>query len=122
MAPPEWTPSHWNIGGSPSISAGAESAASDAPSRVAGFAASMQTGTRPAVRPAIQEPPAIERAAGTGLTGSSAQEFVPIQVGELETEATVIRLRLVIGSPAEIDAPRPLPDADATPWRPASRP
>jgi hypothetical protein len=39
---------------------------------------------------------ATERAAGTGLTGSSGQEFVPVSVGALETEPTVIRLRLVM--------------------------
>ena len=64
----------------------------------------------------------IERAAGTGLTGRSAQEFVPIAVGPLETEATVIRLRLVIGTDEAFAAPRPLPAGDSAPARPAPRP
>ena len=65
---------------------------------------------------------AIERAAGTGLTGSSRQEFVPVHVGPLESEATVIRLRLVIASDESLAAPRPLPESDAAPARPAARP
>jgi hypothetical protein len=66
---------------------------------------------------------AIERAAGTGLTGTSGQDFVPTQVGQLETEATVIQLRLVIGSDEVLAAPRPLPGStDAAPARPAPRP
>jgi hypothetical protein len=66
----------------------------------------------------------IERAAGTGLTGSSSQEFVPTHVGPLETEATVIQLRIVIGTADVFSAPRPLPDdaAHAAPSRPAARP
>ena len=65
----------------------------------------------------------IERAAGTGLTGSSAQEFEPTHVGPLETEATVIQLRIVIGAADVFSAPRPLPDAAHTaPSRPAARP
>ncbi|HKO15888.1 MAG TPA: hypothetical protein VJU87_06595 [Gemmatimonadaceae bacterium] len=64
----------------------------------------------------------IERAAGTGLSGHSDQRFVPVRVGPLETEATVIRLRLVIGTVEAIDAPRPLCDLDAAPARPAARP
>jgi hypothetical protein len=65
---------------------------------------------------------AIERAAGTGLTGSSSQEFVPVRVGELETEATVIRLRIVIGTAEALAAPRPLPITNEAPARPAARP
>jgi hypothetical protein len=66
----------------------------------------------------------IERAAGTGLTGSSDQEFVPTHVGPLETEATVIQLRIVIGTADVFSAPRPLPDdaAHTAPSRPAARP
>ena len=66
----------------------------------------------------------IERAAGTGLTGSSAQEFEPTHVGPLETEATVIQLRIVIGTADVFSAPRPLPDeaAHTAPSRPAARP
>jgi hypothetical protein len=65
---------------------------------------------------------AIERAAGTGLTGSSDQEFVPVSVGALESEATVIRLRIVIGSDEALSTPRPLPRTDEVPARPAPRP
>jgi len=65
---------------------------------------------------------AIERAAGTGLTGSSSQEFVPVYVGQLESEATVIRLRLVIATDEALSAPRPLPESDVAPARPAARP
>lgn len=81
-------------------------------------------------RPEVAEPFAIpspdgsfERAAGTGLTGHSDQEFVPAHVGALESEATVLRLRLVIGSESAIngDSPRPLPGQRA-PERPAPRP
>ncbi len=66
---------------------------------------------------------AIERAAGTGLTGHSSQRFEPITLGPLEDEATVIQLRLVIGTEEALAAPRPLPsDADQAPARPAARP
>jgi hypothetical protein len=65
---------------------------------------------------------AIERAAGTGLTGHSAQEFTPVHVGPLESEATVIRLRLVIGTDEALAAPRPLPHSEGVPVRPAPRP
>ena len=65
----------------------------------------------------------IERAAGTGLSGHSDQRFVPIQLGSLEDEATVIQLRIVIGTEAALaeDAVRPLADR-AAPLRPAPRP
>ena len=72
--------------------------------------------------PPAQLPDAIERAAGTGLTGASSQDFVTVHVGPLESEATVIRLRLVIGSEEAISAPRPLPEPDEAPARPAARP
>ena len=65
---------------------------------------------------------AIERAAGTGLTGSSQQEFMSVYVGPLETEATVIQLRLVIGTDEALTAARPLPGVATTPARPAPRP
>jgi hypothetical protein len=67
--------------------------------------------------------PAIERAAGTGLTGHSDQRFVPVHLGPLEAEATIIQLRLVVGSEdALLDAEaRPLPRREA-PARPAARP
>jgi hypothetical protein len=66
---------------------------------------------------------AVERAAGTGLTGHSDQRFVPIQLGALEGQATVIQLRLVIGTDEALaeDTPRPLV-AHGTPPRPAPRP
>jgi hypothetical protein len=64
----------------------------------------------------------VERAAGTGLTGRSAQEFVPVSVGALEPEATVIWLRLVIGAEESLAAPRPLPKSNDVPARPAPRP
>jgi hypothetical protein len=65
---------------------------------------------------------AVERAAGTGLTGRSAQEFVPVSVGALEPESTVIRLRLVIGAEESLATPRPLPKTNDVPARPAPRP
>ena len=64
----------------------------------------------------------VEGAAGTGLTGRSDQEFVPVSVGALEAEATVIRLRLVIGSEEALATPRPLPKTNDVPARPAPRP
>jgi hypothetical protein len=65
----------------------------------------------------------FERAAGTGLTGHSDQRFIPIRLGPLESHATVIELRLVIGSEEALmeDAPRPLVGRE-TPARPAARP
>jgi hypothetical protein len=65
----------------------------------------------------------IERAAGTGLTGHSDQRFVPIALGPLESEATVIQLRLVIATEAALAdaAARPRTDHVA-PARPAPRP
>jgi len=65
--------------------------------------------------------PTIERAAGTGLTGHSDQRFVPMSLGPLETEATVIQLRLVIGSESAI-AEGPATPERAAPARPAARP
>lgn len=63
-----------------------------------------------------------ERAAGTGLTGHSTQRFVPTQLGPLETEATVIQLRLVISSAETIQAAPSRADERAAPARPAARP
>ena len=78
----------------------------------------------PRSEPPAQVPNDVERAAGTGLTGSSSQEFVPVHVGQLESEATVIRLRLVIATEEALEAPRPLPDSgsERAPARPAARP
>jgi hypothetical protein len=109
-APPEWVPP---------LNRGTQS-----PTR--GFVATsaFYSGARPA--PPVfydDSDDAIERAAGTGLTGHSDQQFVPVSLGPLEAEATVIQLRLVIGSDEAIaaDVPRPLV-ADETPSRPAARP
>ena len=65
----------------------------------------------------------IERAAGTGLTGHSDQQFVPIQLGPLENEETVIRLRLVIGTASAIaEEPSRVPAEHSAPARPLARP
>ena len=55
-------------------------------------------------------------------TGRSQQEFMSVYVGPLETEATVIQLRLVIGTDEALTAARPLPGVATTPARPAPRP
>ena len=64
----------------------------------------------------------IERAAGTGLTGRSDQEFTTVSVGPLEAEATTLQLRLVIGSEEALRAPRPLRATADAPARPVARP
>jgi hypothetical protein len=66
----------------------------------------------------------IERAAGTGLTGRSRQEFRIVEMGTLEEEKTVIRLRLVIGAAGAFGEPRPLPGVrgNPAPPRPTPRP
>lgn len=65
---------------------------------------------------------AFERAAGTGLTGHSDQQFEPTYLGPLEKEATRIQLRLVIGSDAAIaDGPATIPQR-VVPERPVARP
>jgi hypothetical protein len=102
MAPPGWTPPHWNSAPRPDISAIAPGAG-------------------------IQRPPRgvsehVERAAGTGLTGHSNQEFTTAFVGPLESETTVLKLRVVIGTEDAFVAPKPAKhDADA-PERPVARP
>lgn len=65
----------------------------------------------------------VEGAAGTGLSGHSDQEFVPIHLGPLEKEATVITLRIAIGSEEALaeETPRPL-HSTGVPERPAARP
>jgi len=63
-----------------------------------------------------------ERAAGTGLTGHSTQRFTQTQLGPLESEATVIQLRLVIASTEAIQAAPTRADEQAAPLRPAARP
>jgi hypothetical protein len=90
--------------------------------------ASYSETLRPA-EPTVREPRRdggadIERAAGTGLTGHSDQRFVPVRLGPLEREATVIQLRLAIGTEEALaDEPgRPLVSRDPAPARPAARP
>jgi len=63
-----------------------------------------------------------ERAAGTGLTGHSEQQFTPTRLGPLESEATVIQLRLVIASVEAIRAAPSRPEEQPSPARPAARP
>jgi hypothetical protein len=121
MAPPDWSPLTWQ-------------AKADVPPEAFGRAprtsmpfTSLLTRTSPDVsvdrdRLAEEMADAVERAAGTGLTGSSEQEFVPVSVGALEAEATVIRLRLVIGTEEALATPRPLPRTGDVPARPAPRP
>jgi hypothetical protein len=105
MAPPEWVP--------PGMRASA--------TRPVGFSALFQPGTSTpdVVRDDVQR---IERAAGTGLTGHSTQEFVPVAIGPLEQEATTITLRIVIGTDDAFLVPRPLSEAVAAPARPPARP
>lgn len=105
-APPEWAPPL--------------NRADDAPR--ASFDALFRVDER-TVAPAAPSRDVMERAAGTGLTGHSDQTFVPIHVGPLEDEATVLQLRLVIGTEEAIAAEpaRPLGTRQA-PARPAARP
>ena len=115
MAPPEWTPPSWQANaGAPRSHQAAQPAAPSDPSgpwRVEETSA-----------PSFMPSHAIERAAGTGLTGHSSQQFMPVVVGQLEHEETVIRLRLAIGTDEALAAARPLHVADTTPARPAARP
>ena len=107
MAPPEWSPfqriGKKKQGSPPDVSAIAPIASS-----TPGF-----------VPPSSDM---IERAAGTGLTGHSDQRVEMVVVGKLESEATVLQLRLVIGSDEAFSAPRPLRPSESTPARPAARP
>lgn len=66
-------------------------------------------------------PDDIERAAGTGLTGHSAQQFRAVDIGPLESEATVITLRLVIGTDEAMQEPSAR-EPHTAPVRPAARP
>ncbi|HEX6048675.1 MAG TPA: hypothetical protein VFZ21_05395 [Gemmatimonadaceae bacterium] len=117
FTPPEWTPPTWQA----SLNRVRDALGPQRFDRPTAFLSpSLPLEELPAAPAAL--PDAIERAAGTGLTGTSSQEFVTVEVGRLESEATVIRLRLVVGSEAAIDAPRPLPDSDEAPARPAARP
>ncbi len=120
MAPPEWTPpiASARAGGPPKASA---SLAPHAP-EILPPPAETHAPAAPRSAPPLD---LIERAAGTGLTGRSSQEFMPVSLGTLETEATVIRLRLVIGTDEAFNEPRPLrstDELDATPVRPPARP
>jgi hypothetical protein len=110
MTPPEWTPPGWSVREN---SAGPDF-----------FASASAAMLSPTPAPAPSVPGLIERAAGTGLTGHSSQRFTPVSLGPLETEATTIRLRLVIGTEEAFSEPRPLPtpEEDVVPARPAARP
>jgi len=90
------------------------------PSAISALMAPTMPAEAPAAPTHVRD--AIERAAGTGLTGSSQQEFMSVYVGPLEAEATVIQLRLVIGTDEALTAARPLPGVATTPARPAPRP
>jgi len=122
MAPPGWTPLTWGEHGDMGVLASPGKrrfGLRPIEALMARFAPDVSVEP-----PAIPEQVAdvVERAAGTGLTGRSDQEFVQVSVGTLETEPTVICLRLVIGTEEALAAPRPLPTTDAAPARPAPRP
>ena len=123
FTPPEWTPPTWNAQARQRTDALGRSGRID----IAALMSPEVSVAQPAIVPSAPAVPAetsdaFEHAAGTGLTGHSDQEFVPVHVGALETEATVIRLRLVIGTEDALAAPRPLPQPDAVPARPTPRP
>jgi hypothetical protein len=105
MTPPEWSPPGLRVGaaGPPMMN-------------------SASVLSTPTIGETMRPSDLIERAAGTGLTGHSSQEFVPVSLGPLEKEATVIRLRIVIGNDAAFAEARPLPEANEAPARPAARP
>jgi hypothetical protein len=118
MAPPGWTPPTFSMmsrSGRDAASIAAASPSVDV--RHPPHAPSHLSPQMPHASPHL-----IERAAGTGLTGASTQHFEPIAIGPLEENATVIRLRLAIGTDEAFDAPRPLPDAERVPARPPARP
>jgi hypothetical protein len=89
------------------------------PERPSSLLSRPEPSASPVEEPSLED---VERAAGTGLTGHSSQRFTPTQLGPLESEATVIRLRLVIASAEAIDAARSLVDQPSVPQRPAARP
>lgn len=60
-------------------------------------------------------------AAGTGLTGKSDQNFIPVHMGALESAITTIILRLILEAPVDWAKPRPLPGAVVAPVRPPAR-
>ena len=121
MAPPGWTPLTWEAQAAiPRATLGkARRMGMSFTSLLARMAPDVSVES-PSVPEQVSD--GVERAAGTGLTGSSGQEFVQVSVGALETEATVIRLRLVIGTEEALATPRPLPKTDDVPARPAPRP
>ena len=121
MAPPDWSPLTWQAKADIPPAKLGKARRTNMPftSLLAREAPDVSVGS---VDVPDQISDGIERAAGTGLTGSSDQDFVRVSVGALEAEATVIRLRLVIGSEEALAAPRPLPTDDAVPARPAPRP
>jgi hypothetical protein len=86
------------------------------------FSSALFAETAPA--PYVEPPQLddIERAAGTGLTGHSTQRFRPTQLGPLETEATVLTLRLVIATEESIRTAPARRDEKAAPVRPLARP
>ncbi len=121
FTPPEWTPPIWN-GQTPRSQFSLAKRLLDVTSLMASRTLDTAAGA-PAVPDKVSEvSDAVERAAGTGLTGSSDQEFVPVSVGALESEATVICLRLVIATDEALATPRPLPKSAEAPARPAPRP
>jgi len=135
MAPPDWSPLTWQGRvGSAGDGAPMERLRGGPPplGRITSLLARMGAAVNPGSPAAPEQRPdamddemtseAVERAAGTGLTGMSDQEFVPVSVGALESEATVIRLRLVIGTDEALATPRPLPKTNDVPARPAPRP
>lgn len=119
LAPPDWTPLTWQARADHPREPLRRQGRFDITSLMASRSPGISVET-PATPEQVSDE--FERAAGTGLTGSSDQEFVAVSVGALEAEATVIRLRLVIGSEEAVASPRPLPTSDDAPARPAPRP
>ena len=109
MAPPGWMPPESKVLASPR-------------SNRAIIARLFRSAERPVREVERNLDDLVERAAGTGLTGHSSQRFVTVAVGPLEAEATIVRLRIVIGTDEAFAAPRPLHDASGAPARPAARP
>lgn len=61
------------------------------------------------------------KAAGTGLTGRSDQNFTPTTIGALESAVTTILLRLILEASSDWSRPRPLPGSSLSPARPPAR-
>ena len=122
MAPPDWTPLTWHAQADmPMLASPSKRRFGIRPFEALMARLAPDVSVEPRAIPE-QVSDAVEGAAGTGLTGRSDQEFVQVSVGALEAEATVIRLRLVIGSEEVLATPRPLPKTADTPARPAPRP